>query len=155
MTDTATKAISSLTDAQLEYSVLEREIAQHEVSLKPLREKLNEARDRVVNESGIKLTGEPIFFQDTFGTVHRVEAREYITLPVHPFGISHTRRPELGEAKGSLSEKAAKEAGFEPVINKEPLPDKQIIDRAAAKAAETPIGQPIDMAACFGFDKEQ
>lgn len=113
------KAISRLTDAQLEYAVLERELTAWELKLKPLREKMNAAREAVVNESGIKVTGEPVLFQDTDGVVHRVEAREYITLPVYPFGISHTRRPELGEAKGSLSEKAAREAGFDPVINKE------------------------------------
>jgi len=117
--DSATKAAATLTDAQLDYSVLERELAKQELNIKPLREALNDARDRVINESGIKVSGQPIFFQDTYGTVHRVEAREYVTLPVHPFGISHTRRPELGEVKGSLSEKAAKEAGFEPVILKE------------------------------------
>lgn len=121
-----TTATATLTDAQLEYSVLEREIASAELSLKPIREKLN-ARDRVINESGIKLSSQPVFFQDTFGVVHRVEAREYVTLPVHPFGISHTRRPELGEAKGSLSEKAAKEAGFEPVINKDVAPSTEAI----------------------------
>lgn len=33
-------------------------------------------------------------------------------------------------------------------------PDKEIIDRAAIKAAEVPIGEPIDFAKCFGFDKE-
>lgn len=119
MTETATKAISTLTDAQIDYSVLEREIAQHELNLKPLREKLNEARDRVIAESGIRVSGEPTFFQDTYGTVHRVEAREFITLPVYPYGIAHTRRPELGESKGTLSEKAARDAGYEPVINKE------------------------------------
>lgn len=117
--NTEVKKLGVLTDAQLEYAVFEREIAEYEKNIKPLREQLNAARDQVINESGIKTTGEPLFFQDTFGVVHRVEAREYVTLPVHPYGISHTRRPEFGEAKGSLSEKAAKEAGYEPVINKD------------------------------------
>lgn len=111
--------IAALTDAQLEYSVLEREMTEWELKMKPLREKLNKARENVVNESRIKVTGEPIFFQDTFGVVHRVEERTHVTLPVYPFGISHTRRPELGEVKGSLAEKAARDAGFEPVINKD------------------------------------
>lgn len=110
---------SKITTAQAEYARIEREYAARELDLKPLKDQLNHARENVVNESRIKVTGEPVFFQDEHGVVHRIEARTHTTVEVHPFGISHTRRPELGEAKGSLAEKTAREAGFEPVINKE------------------------------------
>jgi hypothetical protein len=118
MENTAAIKVIELSPSALSYVDLERQIAAHELQIKPIREQLEEARKALINESGIKVTNQEVFFQDQHGVVHRIVERKYVTLPVAPFGIEHTRRPEFGEAKGSLSEKAAKEAGFTPVINK-------------------------------------
>lgn len=112
----ATSEHTDLTVQEAIYVELEREVALQELAMKPLREALKNARQAVIEQSGIRLTSEKHFFQDSYGVVHCVSAREFVTLPVSPYGIDHTRRPEFGEAKGSLSEKAAKEAGFKPVI---------------------------------------
>jgi hypothetical protein len=106
---TQAEAVSTLTDAQMEYSVIERQLAKEELSLKPLRTRLNELRNQVIAESNIRVTNEPVY----------------------PYGISHTRRPELGETKGTLSEKAAKDAGYEPIINKG---EQEALEQSATKS---------------------
>lgn len=120
MSETATAmaqdaTCSKLTEAQKRYITLERHYAH---SIKPILDELNIQKQRVIDESNIRQTGQPVFFQDVHGTVHCVTEREYISVKTSPWCIDHTRRPELGETKGSLSEKAAHEAGFTPVINK-------------------------------------
>jgi|GEM_PF-6866138 len=108
----------TLTDAQFRYFVAERKLASINQIIKPLREEVDAALKEVVNESGIKMTNKPSFFQDQCGVVHMIGEQEFTSVPMRPFAIMHTRRPEFGEKRGSLSESDAKAAGFAPVINK-------------------------------------
>jgi hypothetical protein len=109
---------STMTEAQSRYVQAERQLAAIEQLIKPLRELHETAFDHVIRESEVEGTRIPEYFQDGFGVVHKIAPRQWMSVKVRPFEIAHTRRPEFGEAKGSLSEKEAKEAGFEPVINK-------------------------------------
>lgn len=100
------------------YIELERRLAAVNQRLRPAWDALKELREAVIRSSGIRVSGEPSYFADAYGVVHKIEERTHTTVEVHPFGIAHTRRPEFGETRGSLSEKEAREHGFTPIINK-------------------------------------
>jgi hypothetical protein len=107
------------TDRQSRYVEAERKLAAIEQLIKPLREECEALFEQVINESGLRVMGTPVYFQDAYGVVHRIAPREWMSVKVKPYEIAHTRRPEFGEARGSLSEKEAKEQGYSPVINKD------------------------------------
>lgn len=74
--------------------------------IKPFLDAFKVAKEAVVIESGVGA-----FFQDDDGTVYHTADKKGQWVDFSPHEIQRTRRP--GEAKGSLSLTAAKEAGFE------------------------------------------
>lgn len=118
-TPTESEAVTPCcSEIQARYVELERKKAAIAQLLKPFYEEYDAAFEAAINESGIKAEPGEIFFQDRFGVVHCIREVEWISVKPKPWEIAHTRRPEFGETRGSLSEKDAKASGFEPTINK-------------------------------------
>lgn len=69
------------------------------------------AFDKVV-ERIVTIAGCGHMFQDTYGTVYRVQEATGTFVSFKRFEIAHTRRKHLGEAHGMLSLSAARDAGF-------------------------------------------
>lgn len=94
---------TALTAKQSAYVELDRKFS---AEIKPFLDALKAAKDAVVDECGIG-----IFFQDVEGTVYHTAPKkgQWVDFTAHE--IQRTRRE--GEAKGTLSLTAAKEAGFE------------------------------------------
>jgi hypothetical protein len=85
-----------------EYIALDRVYAE---TVKPLLEKMSELKADIAARYKIGT-----HFQDTDGTVFEIDAQEWKSVRMETFAINRTRRE--GEAKGSLSEKRAKELGY-------------------------------------------
>lgn len=102
-TTAAAQTASDLTPAQKTYVELDKKYA---ADFKPFLDELKAARQAVIDEIGLGS-----FFQDTDGTVYHTSEKKGQWIDFTPHEIQRTRR--AGEAKGSLSLTAAREAGFE------------------------------------------
>lgn len=91
-----------LSDAQKRFVELDRRKAEH----KQFLEEYKAAVEAVVAEVGLGA-----FFQDEQGVVYQAAEPEGRFVYYEKVTVNRTRRE--GEAKGSLSLKAAKEAGFQ------------------------------------------
>lgn len=92
-----------MTETQAIYTELETRFS---TEIKPFLDELKAAKDAVVNESGLDA-----FWQAEDGTVYHTAAKKGQWVDFTPYEIQRTRRE--GEAKGTLSLTAAKDAGFE------------------------------------------
>jgi len=101
------KASGKLTEAQQLFIELDKQKAEH----KNFFELYNAAAKMVVNELGIGA-----YFQDEEGIVYKTVKPSGTFVHFIDYAVDRTRR--MGEAKGSLSMKEAKEAGFEVPGNK-------------------------------------
>lgn len=97
--------IKPLTPAIQRFIELEKKKAE----VKKYFEELSEAVEAVSKETGING-----YFQDpTDGTVFKIVIPEGRFVNYEKIGYQRTRRAYLGEKRGDLSLKEAKEAGFE------------------------------------------
>lgn len=91
-----------LTEAQRRYVAAEKHFSE---VVKPALAELRDLKTAVVQETGLGT-----YFQDEEGIVYHTASKSGTWVDFTPFEIQRTRRP--GEAKGTLSLKEAKEAGF-------------------------------------------
>jgi len=91
-----------MTDAQERFVKLERQ----RVAYKEFLQELEEATQQIADEDGIGS-----LFQDEKGVVYKIIAPAGRWVAFDPIGYVRTKRED--EAKGTLSTKEAKEAGFE------------------------------------------
>jgi hypothetical protein len=96
-----TQEVGTLTEAQKRFIELDRRKAEY----KQFLEDYKAAAEAVVAESGIGA-----FFQDDEGIVYQTAVPDGRFVYYERFCINRTRRE--GEKAGSLSQKAAREAGF-------------------------------------------
>lgn len=102
MEGTAVKT-AKVTSVQQNYIDMDKRFSSE---IKPFLDAFKVAKEAVVIESGLG-----VFFQDDEGTVYHTADKKGQWVDFFHYEIQRTRR--TGEAKGSLSLTAAKEAGFE------------------------------------------
>lgn len=91
-----------LTALQLKYVGMDK---HYEAEIKPFLEDYRQAKADLIAELGVG-----VFFADHSGTVYKTDESNGRFVYNEPFQIKRTRRE--GEAKGTLSLKEAREAGF-------------------------------------------